>query len=458
MKKNLIFLFCAFFAATAFTAPSVVLADNQEEEEGEDDDDPPFECDARFDDCGTPELSGGNGGGGGSILIANTDLGDAYQSQDDYSGDGVGDSFDNCPFEYNPDQTDTSGDGVGDACDNCPDHNNPDQTDTNGNGIGDACDPDISGDGIPNEEDNCPYVFNPEQEDTSGDGVGDACSDDINGNGIPNEEDPCPFVVWDPDTEDAPDSDSCFRDSSGDGVYDHLDNCPNHYNPDQEDMAGDGIGDACSSDISGDGIPNEFDNCPYEYNPDQTDSDRDGVGDACDDTFCFVVDGDHDNCLDPEQPLYAYSPPMLGETVTPVRLRLFANQRNLALRYQWSLTSAPDGSDARIVDPNGTTTISTPFEYRYVGDDVPHLMADLPGEYEVRLEVETIWEDRVTGELNQTATATSTITVDGEAGELPEEPSSCSSTGGAGGTTLALVFALFGLFAIRRPRTEPAEA
>jgi hypothetical protein len=38
-----------------------------------------YECDDRYQECGTPEQSGGGGGcgcGGGSILVNNTDLGD----------------------------------------------------------------------------------------------------------------------------------------------------------------------------------------------------------------------------------------------------------------------------------------------------------------------------------------------------------------------------------------------
>ena len=35
----------------------------------------------------------------------------------DSDGDTVPNTTDNCPFDYNPDQTDTDGDGMGDACD-----------------------------------------------------------------------------------------------------------------------------------------------------------------------------------------------------------------------------------------------------------------------------------------------------------------------------------------------------
>lgn len=53
------------------------------------------------------------------------------------------------------------------------------------------------------------------------------------------------------------------------GIPNNQDNCPRNYNPDQEDMDGDGIGDLC-------------DNCPRVRNPSQEDSDKDNVGDACD--------------------------------------------------------------------------------------------------------------------------------------------------------------------------------
>ncbi len=41
-------------------------------------------------------------------------------------------------------------------------------------------------DGIPNTQDNCPNNYNPHQTDTNHDGIGDVCSDDIDGDGAKN--------------------------------------------------------------------------------------------------------------------------------------------------------------------------------------------------------------------------------------------------------------------------------
>ncbi len=72
------------------------------------------------------------------------------------------------------------------------------------------------------------------------------------------------------DTADAPDVSQDTEtelevvDSDNDTIPDHADNCPNHYNPDQADLDGDGRGDVCDPDMDGDGVPNEFDPLPRD--------------------------------------------------------------------------------------------------------------------------------------------------------------------------------------------------
>ena len=109
----------------------------------------------------------GSLGGGGDLVFQ-------IQQPVDTDGDGVGDSRDNCPATFNPDQFDFDGDGRGDACDNCPTFFNPGQEDGDGDGTGDACE-DEDGDGVPDAFDNCRAVPNPDQRDTDFDGVGDLC-------------------------------------------------------------------------------------------------------------------------------------------------------------------------------------------------------------------------------------------------------------------------------------------
>ncbi len=111
----------------------------------------------------------------------------------DSSGDGVPDSVDNCPDYFNPIrpmdggiQSDINGNGIGDVCDPCPLSEDLDCT---------HIDPgDWSGDGVPNEEDNCPFHYNPLQEDSSGDGVGDVCSPCPDREITPGR--PCPYDIY----------------------------------------------------------------------------------------------------------------------------------------------------------------------------------------------------------------------------------------------------------------------
>jgi MYXO-CTERM domain-containing protein len=428
-------------------------------------DSPGYECDNQFGECGTPNQSGGGGGGcgcgGGSILVANTDFGDTYQFADDYDDDGWEDPGDNCPRANNQDQADGDGDGVGDACDNCLNSPNDIQSDIDGDLQGDACDSDMDGDDIPNAEDNCPDVPNPlftlvEQPDTDGNGVGDACDEDIDGDGLGNLDHTCPLnaAIKAPHQQQLAE---CFPDLDGDGIDDLHDLCANIFDPDQKDSDSDGLGDGCDPDIDDDGIQNPYDNCADLANATQLDTDRDGSGDSCDDQFCFVVNGDVANCLDPLSSLQAYSPDLLGNTGSEIMLRLFANRENLAMRYDWRLIASPDNSDAYVDQPSGTVPLSTPYEYHYQQDAVPRLLVDEPGNYQVEVTVETVWEDRVSGNVQETRTYVAELNVSGDSQPLPEGSSSsggssCSSVGGASvGSAWLLVLGVVG-FARRRRR------
>ena len=81
-------------------------------------------------------------------------------------------------------------------------------------------------------------------------------------------------------------------DNDSDFIPSNIDNCPNHFNPDQLNSDGDGLGNACDSlpygDSDGDGIDNASDNCVNVANSDQANLDGDSKGDACD----LDVDGD----------------------------------------------------------------------------------------------------------------------------------------------------------------------
>lgn len=80
----------------------------------------------------------------------------------DTDGDGVSDSFDNCPSVPNPPVLKL-------------DRANPVQIDTDGDRSGDACDPDVDGDTVLDLDDTCMWTPNADQSDVDGDGRGDVC-------------------------------------------------------------------------------------------------------------------------------------------------------------------------------------------------------------------------------------------------------------------------------------------
>lgn len=92
----------------------------------------------------------------------------------DIDGDGVADTFDNCPRVFNPIrpldkglQADSDHDGIGDSCDICPL--------SSGEDCAAMSDDDRDHDGFKDLVDNCPLVPNLSQEDTDHDGIGDVC-------------------------------------------------------------------------------------------------------------------------------------------------------------------------------------------------------------------------------------------------------------------------------------------
>ncbi len=114
--------------------------------------------------------------------------------------------------------------------------------------------PDNDQDGIPNSQDNCPSDFNPLQEDCDGDGIGDACAiaegvdTDCNDNGVPDRCDVIYFHSFDCNFNVIPDE--CESDCDGDGLIDDCDSEP--------DIDGNGVPDNCDPDCNENGIPDAF--------------------------------------------------------------------------------------------------------------------------------------------------------------------------------------------------------
>ena len=207
----------------------------------------------------------------------------------DIDSDGISDSDDNCPTNYNPDQTDTDLDQEGDICDDdddgdgvldgedecqltsgstansgcpavtitgCMDSaaNNYNPSANSGNNTL-LCDYDLDDDGVVDSSDVCPYVSG---TDANGNPTNDGCPpspisgctysnatnynsnatsddgscqfvfniDDVDGDFIADVDDECPSNVEDYDGFE--DEDGCpDPDNDGDNVTDENDACPN---------------------------------------------------------------------------------------------------------------------------------------------------------------------------------------------------------------------------------------
>jgi hypothetical protein len=143
---------------------------------------------------------------------------------DDKDGDHVPDAIDNCPNDYNPDQSDFDGNGIGDRCDFC------------GAASG-GLDDDDDGDGIPNECDACDNRL----PDDNHDGVPDAC-EQLNDGGVQviNPVDGgCPMCE--------PCSKGVAHDEDGDLIADACDPCAIDPATMVADLDADGVGDTCDA-------------------------------------------------------------------------------------------------------------------------------------------------------------------------------------------------------------------
>ena len=247
-------------------------------------------------------------------------------SDKDSDNDGIPDSKDNCPEQYNPQQKDNGWDGVWDVCsdddndgiigykDNCIYNYNPDQLDINQNNVGDVCEFDKDSDGIFDSQDNCINNVNPDQKDDDNDSIWNACDNCESYN--PSQLDADNNGIWDRCEQQQEHLEE--NDDDSDGIINYKDNCRKIANPDQADSDEDGVWDACDNcktfqnskqldenengiwdiceDSDGDGIDGIQDNCINIANPDQADSDNDGIWNVCEDDDRDNIFAKNDNC------------------------------------------------------------------------------------------------------------------------------------------------------------------
>jgi len=183
-------------------------------------------------------------------------------------------------FVYPMIPPDTDGDGVIDSQDNCPDEFNEYQSDYDEDNMGDVCDFDDDNDGVidlydPNDHNE--FICGDIDEDACDDcssGINDAGNDgfDFDGDGLCNEGD---------------------IDDDNDGWIDLIDNCPDEFNENQSDYDEDNMGDTCDFDDDNDGVVDVHDSNDYnEFIC--SDIDEDG----CDDCSSGYYDLENDCVLE----------------------------------------------------------------------------------------------------------------------------------------------------------------
>jgi hypothetical protein len=76
-----------------------------------------------------------------------------------------------------------------------------------------------------------------------------------------------------------------------------------------------------------------------------------------------------------------------------VPLRFWANRRDRAIEYRWSVVSHPLVSNAYILHPTGTSTRSMPYNYLYRDGKWSEFTPDVPGPYIILIEATLVFDD-----------------------------------------------------------------
>ena len=147
------------------------------------------------------------------------------------------------------------------------------------------------------------------------------------------------------------------------------------------------------------------------------------MGNVCDSNgFCFVVDR-VDSCLDPSSVFAVYAgEPRVIRTGEKLPLLFWANRKNRAIEYEWTIVDRPNKSTASIKHPRGASTLSTPYNYHYKMGRRVTFTPDYPGEYIIKLTSRMVFEDDLYPG-KRTASSRLSLVVEGEA------VTGCSTTG-----------------------------